>query len=83
MADLLHAAEPHGAAGAAEHGGETAHSASEIMRHLIEHGFDTYVLRIDWHPFGWEWLDLSITKVTVNMWIAGGVVPTAGPQTGR
>ena len=44
------------------------------MRHLIEHGYDTYVYKIDWRPFGLEWLDLSITKVTVNMWIAGALI---------
>ena len=53
----------------AEHG-----SSSEIMQHLIEHVYDYPLIKIDWHPFGWTWLDLSITKLTVMMWIAGTVI---------
>lgn len=74
MAQLLQAADPHGAAQAAGHGKEAVQSASEIMKDLLEHGYDTYVLKIDWRPFGLEWLDLSITKVTVNIWIAAALV---------
>ena len=74
MANLLYAADPHAAAEAAGHGEEAVHGAGEIMKHLLEHGFDTYVLKIDWRPFGLEWLDLSITKVTLNMWIAAALV---------
>jgi F-type H+-transporting ATPase subunit a len=74
MAQLLYAADPHSTTEAAAHGEEAAHGAGEIMRHLIEHGYDTYVLKIDWRPFGLEWLDLSITKVTVNMWIAAALI---------
>lgn len=75
MAQELFAADPHGAAeAAAAHGEEAAHGAGEIMKHLIEHGYDTYVLKIDWRPFGLEWLDLSITKVTVNLWIAAALI---------
>ncbi|MBW7995227.1 MAG: F0F1 ATP synthase subunit A [Candidatus Glassbacteria bacterium] len=70
MAQQLYAADPHAAAETASHGEE----AGEIMRHLIEHGYDTYVLKIDWRPFGLEWLDLSITKVTVNMWLVAALI---------
>ena len=70
MAQPLFAADPHAAAEAAGHGEEAVHGASEIMKHIIEHGFDQYVFRIGWHPFGLEWIDLSITKLTLNMWIA-------------
>ena len=74
MAQPLFAADPHAAAEAAGHGEEAVHGAGEIMKHLLEHGFDTYVFKIDWRPFGLEWLDLSITKVTLNMWIAAALI---------
>jgi len=44
------------------------------MQHLIEHVYDHPVITIDWHPFGWEWLDLSITKLTLMIWIAAALI---------
>ncbi len=74
MAQLLYAADPGGAAHGAAPAGEAAHGAGEIMRELIEHTFDTYVLKIDWRPFGLQWLDLSITRAVFNMWIAAALI---------
>ena len=64
------AVSEHAAAAASEHSG-AAPDPGEIMQELIEHGFDKPIIPIGWHPFGWQWLDLSITKMTLNMWIAG------------
>ncbi|MFH1069934.1 MAG: F0F1 ATP synthase subunit A [Candidatus Glassbacteria bacterium] len=92
MADLLLAAanEPHAAGEAAAHGAE---GAGAIMQELIEHNYDSVVVPIGWHPFGLQWLDLSITKVTINIWIAAALLfllfkllagkQTAGNTKGR
>ena len=65
----LHAsAEAAGAA--AEHGS----SPGEIMEHLIHHVYDKKIVDISWHPFGLEWLDLSITKHTLMIWLAGALI---------
>ncbi|HUU28096.1 MAG TPA: F0F1 ATP synthase subunit A [archaeon] len=75
MANLLFAAtESTHAAEAGEHAAAAGHDAGEIMHHLIEHVYDHPVLHIGWHPFGWEWLDLSITKLTLMMWIAAALI---------
>ena len=63
----------HVAAETAEQAGSSEH-AGEIMEHLIEHVFDKPLVTIKWHPFGWEWFDLSITKLTVMMWVAGALI---------
>ncbi|MEA1997672.1 MAG: F0F1 ATP synthase subunit A [Gemmatimonadota bacterium] len=76
MADLLYAATE-GAHAAAEHGAhqaESGHDAAAIMQHLIEHVYDYPVVHIGWHPFGLEWLDLSITKLTIMMWISAALI---------
>ena len=76
MANLLYAAteKVHAAAGAGEHAVEkSGHDAGEIMQHLIDHVYDHHLLTIDWRPFGWEWLDLSITKLTLMMWISAAL----------
>ena len=78
MTEELYAAEQtahavgENAAEAAAHAGHG--SSAEIMQHLIEHVYDHPLIKIDWHPFGWTWLDLSITKLTVMMWVAGAVI---------
>lgn len=78
MTENLYAAEhsAHATAGhAAEAAGHAAqHSPGEIMQHLIEHIYDHPLIKIDWHPFGWTWLDLSVTKLTLMMWIAGAAI---------
>jgi F-type H+-transporting ATPase subunit a len=61
------------AAEAGEHAGE-GHDAGAIMQHLIEHVYDHPVITIRWHPFGWEWLNLSITKLTLMIWIAAALI---------
>jgi F-type H+-transporting ATPase subunit a len=48
--------------------------ASYVTDHLVAHLFDHTLIQIDWHPFGWTWLDLSITKLTLMMWIAGAAI---------
>ena len=63
----------HAAAEAGEHAG-AGHDAGAIMEHLIEHVYDHVVIPIDWHPFGWEWLDLSITKLTLMIWLAAVLI---------
>lgn len=76
MANLLSATTAsavHAAAEAGEHAGE-GRDAGAIMQHLIEHVYDHPVITIDWHPFGWEWLDLSITKLTLMIWIAAALI---------
>ena len=78
MTEELYAAEQtahavgENAAEAAAHAGHG--SPGEIMQYLIEHVYDHPLIKIDWHPFGWTWLDLSITKLTVMMWVAGAVI---------
>jgi len=75
MANLLYAATESAqeAAEAAGHAGG-AQDAGEIMKHLIAHVYDHPVISINWHPFGWEWLDLSVTKLTLMMWIAAALI---------
>jgi F-type H+-transporting ATPase subunit a len=63
----------HAAAKAGEHAG-AGQDAGVIMEHLIEHVYDYVVIPIDWHPFGWEWLDLSITKLTLMIWLAAVLI---------
>jgi len=78
MTEKLYAAEKSApaavehAAGAAEHAAQM--TPGEIMQYLIEHVYDTVLIKIDWHPFGWTWLDLSITKLTVMTWIVAAVI---------
>src|SRR3989304_4612643 len=78
MANLLFAAasEVQAAHAAAEagHGAEEVHGAGAIIQELIEHNYDQVLIQINWHPFGLEWLDLSITKVTINLWIAAFLI---------
>ncbi|MCE5273360.1 F0F1 ATP synthase subunit A [bacterium] len=74
MIHLLNAAvetAAHGAAEAAEHGGGGAHDAGEIMQHLIAHVFDHPLITIPWKPFG---VDISITKLTLMMWISAALI---------
>ncbi len=74
MIHLLNAAvetAAHGAAEAAEHGGGGAQDAGEIMQHLIAHVYDHPVITIPWKPFG---VDISITKLTLMMWISAALI---------
>ncbi|MEA2062535.1 MAG: F0F1 ATP synthase subunit A [Gemmatimonadota bacterium] len=48
--------------------------ASYVTDHLVAHLYDHTLIRIDWHPFGLQWLDLSITKLTLMIWIAGAAI---------
>lgn len=68
LSAAAHAAE--NAAGHAEHAGGS-HDAGEIMQHLIEHLFDYPLIEIPWKPFG---MDISITKLTLMMWVAGALI---------
>jgi F-type H+-transporting ATPase subunit a len=77
MLNLLNAAS-NTAQGAAENAGHAAAGgaaeAGVIMEELIAHTYDKPLIKIAWHPFGLEWLDLSITKLTVMMWLAGALI---------
>ena len=73
------AVSEHASAAASEHSG-AAPDPGEIMQELIEHGWlRAKDLGIVAPPPAWpeiaekggKWLDLSITKMTLNMWIAG------------
>ena len=76
MINLLSTSTTEAAHAAAEAGGhaEAGHDAGETMMHLIEHVYDHVVIPIEWHPFGWEWLDLSITKLTLMLWLAAVLI---------
>lgn len=72
MTNLLSGSTANAAAKAGEHAG--GDDPGVIMEHLIEHVYDHPVITIDWHPFGWGWLDLSITKLTLMIWIAAALI---------
>jgi len=76
MTNLLSATTASAANAAAEAGEHAGggNDAGAIMQRLIEHVYDHPVITIDWHPFGWEWLDLSITKLTLMIWIAAALI---------
>jgi F-type H+-transporting ATPase subunit a len=73
MIHLLNTAAETAAHGAeaAEHSGGGTHDAGTIMQHLIEHVYDHPVISIPWKPFG---IDISITKLTIMMWLAGALI---------
>ncbi len=73
MIHLLNAATETAANGAeaVEHSGGSTHDAGTIMQHLIEHVYDHPVISIPWKPFG---IDISITKLTIMMWLAGALI---------
>ena len=88
MTNFLSASTANAAHAATEAGEHTAggNDAGTIMQHLIEHVYDHVLIQIDWHPFGWQWLDLSITKLTLMLWVAAALIfilfrSLAGRQT--